>query len=185
MVSSTTVVVTACLCIRLLMANYPHSGQGNPVMFGDYEAQRHWMEITVNLPIGEWYQNTSSNDLLYWGLDYPPGSAYISWLCGKVSALIEPNSMELLTSRGYETNSHKIFMRLSVVILDLIIFFPAVWAVASQLYPNQRTKQNWVLLLSLCQPALVLIDHGHFQYNNVCLGLALWAVYAISAGMFF
>ena len=23
--------------------------------FGDYEAQRHWMEITINTPIEEWY----------------------------------------------------------------------------------------------------------------------------------
>ena len=24
-------------------------------MYGDYEAQRHWMEITVHLPINEWF----------------------------------------------------------------------------------------------------------------------------------
>lgn len=28
----------------------------------------------------------------------------------------------------------------------------------------------------LLSPGLVLIDHGHFQYNNVMLGLLLWAV---------
>ena len=51
-------------------------------MYGDYEAQRHWMEITTNLPLHEWYQNTTSNDLLYWGLDYPPLSAYHSMVMG-------------------------------------------------------------------------------------------------------
>lgn len=29
-------------------------GQGTPPMFGDYEAQRHWMEVTWNLPSQEW-----------------------------------------------------------------------------------------------------------------------------------
>ena len=29
-------------------------GKGKPPMFGDYEAQRHWMEITYNLPVDEW-----------------------------------------------------------------------------------------------------------------------------------
>jgi len=24
-------------------------------MFGDYEAQRHWMEITYNLPVEQWF----------------------------------------------------------------------------------------------------------------------------------
>ncbi|KAA8530564.1 hypothetical protein F0562_005273 [Nyssa sinensis] len=46
-------------------------GFGNPPMFGDYEAQRHWMEITINLPAMESYHNSTVNDLSYWGLDYP------------------------------------------------------------------------------------------------------------------
>ncbi|KAJ7375672.1 Glucosyltransferase-like protein, partial [Desmophyllum pertusum] len=49
--------------------------KGKPPMFGDYEAQRHWMEITYNLPADEWYTNTTNNDLMYWGLDYPPLTA--------------------------------------------------------------------------------------------------------------
>ena len=49
-------------------------------MYGDYEAQRHWMELTIHLPLREWY----TYDLPYWGLDYPPLTAYVSWLCGVV-----------------------------------------------------------------------------------------------------
>ena len=33
--------------------------------------------------------------------------------------------------------------------------------------------------LILLQPSLVLIDHGHFQYNCVSLGLALWGVLGV------
>lgn len=32
-------------------------------MFGDFEAQRHWMEITINLPIDEWFKRTYSINL--------------------------------------------------------------------------------------------------------------------------
>jgi alpha-1,3-glucosyltransferase len=53
-------------------------------MYGDYEAQRHWMEITVNLPTHDWYRNTTDNNLQYWGLDYPPLTAYVSWFFGKM-----------------------------------------------------------------------------------------------------
>jgi hypothetical protein len=49
-------------------------------MHGDFEAQRHWMEITTHLPITKWYLY----DLQYWGLDYPPLTAYHSWLLGKM-----------------------------------------------------------------------------------------------------
>jgi alpha-1,3-glucosyltransferase len=55
-------------------------GEATPPIFGDYEAQRHWMEITLHLPLKQWY----FYDLHYWGLDYPPLTAYVSWLCGYV-----------------------------------------------------------------------------------------------------
>lgn len=56
------------------------SGYATPPMFGDYEAQRHWMELTIHLPVQQWYRY----DLQYWGLDYPPLTAYASWICGKM-----------------------------------------------------------------------------------------------------
>lgn len=49
-------------------------------MHGDFEAQRHWMEITTHLSLAKWY----TYDLQYWGLDYPPLTAYHSWLLGKM-----------------------------------------------------------------------------------------------------
>lgn len=54
------------------------TGFQTPPLFGDYEAQRHWMELTIHLPITKWYRY----DLQWWGLDYPPLTAYHSWLCG-------------------------------------------------------------------------------------------------------
>lgn len=30
-------------------------GAGKPPMFGDYEAQRHWQEVTYNTPVQEWF----------------------------------------------------------------------------------------------------------------------------------
>lgn len=53
-------------------------------MFGDYEAQRHWMEVTLNVPLKDWYNHTEDNDLQYWGLDYPPLTAYHSYLMAKM-----------------------------------------------------------------------------------------------------
>lgn len=49
-----------------------------PPMHGDFEAQRHWMEITKHLPVKDWYWH----DLEWWGLDYPPLTAYHSWALG-------------------------------------------------------------------------------------------------------
>ncbi len=35
----------------------------------------------------------------------------------------------------------------------------------------------FTLLIVLINPTIVLIDHGHFQYNCICLGLTQLAVY--------
>lgn len=38
----------------------------------------------VAFSASEWYFNTTRNDLLYWGLDYPPLTAYHSWILGQM-----------------------------------------------------------------------------------------------------
>ncbi|KAI8802905.1 ALG6, ALG8 glycosyltransferase family-domain-containing protein [Cladochytrium replicatum] len=53
-------------------------GFNTPPLHGDFEVQRHWLEITLHLPISQWYKY----DLEYWGLDYPPLTAYHSLLLG-------------------------------------------------------------------------------------------------------
>src|SRR5690349_17873224 len=40
-------------------------------------------------------------------------------------------------------------------------------------------REQVVLATLLMYPGLILVDHGHFQYNCVSLGLFIWAVIAI------
>jgi alpha-1,3-glucosyltransferase len=72
----------SAVVVRWSTASWGYSGYATPPMYGDYEAQRHWMEITHHLPINQWYFNTSDNNLTYWGLDYPPLTAYHSKVMG-------------------------------------------------------------------------------------------------------
>lgn len=129
-------------------------GHNTPPMYGDYEAQRHWMELTIHLPFREWYQY----DLPYWGLDYPPLTAYISWLCGRMwvhpltyrswlmmfdsGSTIEPSWFALDTSRGIETPGSKVYMRATVLALDTVIYVPALlWFVKTwHTGRSQRTQ---------------------------------------------
>jgi alpha-1,3-glucosyltransferase len=156
--------------LRILVGFHPHSGQDNyhgsfKAYGGDFEAQRHWMELTYHLPIGDWYYY----DLEYWGLDYPPLTAYVSYVCGVASHfIVGPESVALETSRSMEDPTHKAFMRATVLFLDLLVYGTAVW------YATNR-RSLWTILLALVQPAIVLIDHGHFQYNTVALGLSIGA----------
>ncbi|OXB82154.1 UNVERIFIED_CONTAM: hypothetical protein H355_009033, partial [Colinus virginianus] len=82
------ITVLLALIVRWTVSLGSYSGAGKPPMYGDYEAQRHWQEVTYNLPVKQWYFNTSDNNLLYWGLDYPPLTAYHSFLCASVLLLL-------------------------------------------------------------------------------------------------
>lgn len=172
------------LLLRWCVTYHSYSGQGKAPMFGDYEAQRHWQEITFNLPYKEWYSNSTRNDLQYWGLDYPPLTAYHSLLLGYVANKTNPDFVALGRSRGFESDEHKFFMRLSVVVADILIYIPAIFYFASKLRENSKPKTNvfqlddgnLILISMIIYPGLILIDHGHFQYNCVSLGLFVAAV---------
>lgn len=178
------ILVSAGLFLRSTISLHSYSGQNKPPMFGDFEAQRHWQEITVNFPIKEWYENSTDNDLLYWGLDYPPLTAYHSYILGKFAGFIDPAYVELHKSRGISTEEHKMFMRWTVIVADLLIYIPAVILACNAVFYNllnQSTQKVHLLYLivALMYPGQILIDNGHFQYNNISLGLTAMAIAAL------
>uniref|UniRef100_H2Y783 Alpha-1,3-glucosyltransferase n=1 Tax=Ciona savignyi TaxID=51511 RepID=H2Y783_CIOSA len=142
-------------------------------MFGDYEAQRHWQEVTYNLPPTEWYVNSSHNNLGYWGLDYPPLTAYHSYVCGWIASHVNTEWISLGESHGFESDQHKVFMRCTVIVADIIVYYSAVWAIWRF---SHKAFSNVGFILAMFYPGLILIDHGHFQYNCISLGLMLWAM---------
>ena len=102
---------------------------------------------------------------------------------------INPSWVALDTSRGIESPESKLFMRTTVVVLDALVYVPALfmfsrtWQASrskrTQVFrvdffdaacPYYRLPQELALLTLIYQPALLLIDFGHFQYNSVMLG---------------
>ncbi|OVA07677.1 Glycosyl transferase [Macleaya cordata] len=180
--SSFLCITIFALLVRVMVSLHPYSGAGDAPKFGDYEAQRHWMEITLNIPAREWYHNGTSNDLSYWGLDYPPLTAYQSYVHALFIHYFHPESIALFTSRGHESPFGKLLMRWTVLSSDVLIFFPAVIYFFIAYYASRDKKQQdmaWHLAMILLGPCLILIDHGHFQYNCISLGLTIGAVGAI------
>ncbi|CAA0406130.1 unnamed protein product [Arabidopsis thaliana] len=171
------------LLIRSAVTMYPYSGAGIPPKFGDFEAQRHWMEITTNLPVIDWYRNGTYNDLTYWGLDYPPLTAYQSYIHGIFLRFFNPESVALLSSRGHESYLGKLLMRWTVLSSDAFIFFPAALFFVLVYHRNRtrggKSEVAWHIAMILLNPCLILIDHGHFQYNCISLGLTVGAIAAV------
>ncbi|KAJ4345287.1 Glucosyltransferase-like protein [Didymosphaeria variabile] len=158
-----------------------YSGFNSPPMHGDFEAQRHWMELTQHLPVSHWY----FYDLGWWGLDYPPLTAYHSWLLGVIGSAINPQWFALFDSRALDDPLLKIYMRATVLVSEYLIYVPAT-IIYLRRYSRAEKVNVWeatiALVAILMQPATLLIDHGHFQYNTVMLGLTVASLSSIQAG---
>ena len=94
---------------------------------------------------------------------------------------MEPESMELFISRGYQTYNSKLFMRATVLFSDLLVLIPSLF-----LFLSLEKEMSWswrasCMLMMLIQPTLLLVDHGHFQYNNISLGFAIIAIALVRA----
>lgn len=173
-------------------------GFQSPPMHGDFEAQRHWMEITAHLPLSQWY----FHDLEWWGLDYPPLTAYHSWLLGKMyvsiviirlphsdsvdsGTMLNPTWFELHSSRGLDDANLKIYMRSTVLVSEYLLYMPAMVFYlrrSTRLHDINHWESMIALAAILMQPGTILIDHAHFQYNNVMLGFVVLAMTSFAAG---
>ncbi|KUL89110.1 hypothetical protein ZTR_06070 [Talaromyces verruculosus] len=166
---------------RWAVSLWGYSGFNVPPLHGDFEAQRHWMELTIHLPLTKWY----FYDLQYWGLDYPPLTAYHSWLLGKIGSLVDPAFFALDASRGIEDPLLKLYMRATVIVSEYLVYIPAVVLFARR-YGRLLGVPMWstsiALIAILMQPGNILVDHGHFQYNTVMLGLMVASVESILTG---
>lgn len=169
------VLVMTAILLRAAIGLGGYSGKATPPMFGDFEAQRHWMELTIHLPISQWYWF----DLQYWGLDYPPLTAYHLYIIGKIGSFINPDWFLLNASRGIEGSDIKFFMRFMSLVSELVLYIPAVLTLANLMgkkFNLSRMDQIIISLLTINQAHLVLIDHGHFQFNSVMLGFFIYAM---------
>lgn len=176
------ILILTAIVLRSAVGLGAFSGKGEKPINGDFEAQRHWMEITTLLPLSKWY----FYDLQYWGLDYPPLTAYHLWFFGKIGNMINTDWFKLDASRGLESADLKTYMRITSLISELVVHIPAVLQLTSLLggkYGKMgRMHQILVIALIISQPALILIDHGHFQFNSVMLGFFLFSVIDLLKG---
>lgn len=166
---------------RWCTAIWPYSGFRKPPMHGDFEAQRHWMELTINLPVTHWY----FHDLQWWGLDYPPLTAYHSWLLGRIGSVINTDWFALYLSRGLDDSDLKVFMRATVIASEYLVYIPAAIICVRHMarrYHVNTWESSIALTAILMQPATILTDHGHFQYNTVMLGFVLATISSMLAG---
>lgn len=82
------------------------------------------------------------------------------------------------SSYGYFTTEHKVFMRLTSLLTDLLLYIPSAFLLSKELVPRKHCNLHLAFFFLIAMmPSLVVIDHGHFQFNSAMMGLSLLSVY--------
>jgi alpha-1,3-glucosyltransferase len=90
----------------------------------------------------------------------------------------------LKDSWGFESSLHKQIMRISVILSDVIFFHIPVMLLCSMLFKRDIAMYYKALILFLLSPVLIIIDHGHFQYNCVMHGLFILSLCLLYSNKF-
>ncbi|KAL6130516.1 hypothetical protein ACLB2K_068895 [Fragaria x ananassa] len=156
----------AATCVKLLLIPAYRST--------DFEVHRHWLAITNSLPLSQWYSDEAS----LWTLDYPPFFAYFERLLSLFANLIDPQIVHLHNGLNYSSDTVVYFQRVSVCVSDLCLLF-GVYRLTRRL-DHVRRRVMWVLVV--WSPMLLIVDHLHFQYNGLLLGVLLVSVSYLEEG---
>ncbi len=165
----------------------------------DFDVHRNWLAITRHLPLSEWYFDNVGGTTVH-TLDYPPLFAFFEWGLSNNSITdlllekgwLDERCLELLPDYDNEPSDRCVrFHRMTVILSDMVLFLGAYLASVSlgDIYSVSinngcgRRSHPWVtFLLIVTNPGLILLDHVHFQYNGMLLGVLLMSISFITWG---
>ncbi|RMZ52990.1 hypothetical protein APUTEX25_001109, partial [Auxenochlorella protothecoides] len=139
----------------------------------DFEVHRNWMAITYSLPTSKWYTELTSE----WTLDYPPFFAWFEWALAQAASWADPAMLEV-PRLNYASHATVAFQRGSVIVSEVALLAAAWWACRSL----GRRAQSLALALVALHPGLIMVDHIHFQYNGILLGIFVASMAALRDG---
>ncbi len=127
------------------------------------------MRTTHRLPLSQWYDYTGD-----FHLDYPPLAAYLHYFAGHIYRLFDPASFFTIpmTQFGPLTPTIKFAMRSTILILTVILYYPAAIFVVDRCLAGARSAYRLVVLsLLFNMPLLLHIDYVNTQVNalHICI----------------
>lgn len=142
----------------------------------DFEVHRNWLAITSSLPLSRWYVEATSE----WTLDYPPLFAWFEWLLS-LGAPFFDRGMLVISATPYASFGTVVYQRLTVVMFDLLLLVGSA-ALASSAPQASKSDRDTAVALTFFNAGLLLVDHVHFQYNGMLIGVLLLSCACLSSG---
>ena len=153
----------AAACVKVLLFPSYYST--------DYDVHRQWLAITHSRDASRWYADQSPQN--QWTLDYPPLFALYEAILSKIAARVDMKIVEE-SERDYASVACIRFQRLTVVLTELASLGTAVRA---------ATAGDAKSALAFAGAgALLLVDHVHFQYNGLLLGVLVYTLFMLRRG---
>ncbi|GFZ00729.1 ALG6, ALG8 glycosyltransferase family [Actinidia rufa] len=153
-------------CVKLLLIPSYHST--------DFQVRRHWLALTHSLSLPNWYSDETSP----WTLDYPPFFAHFERFLSLFAKLVDPTIVDLHNGLNYKSPSVIIFQRLTVILWDTVLIY-GIYRLGRKLGSRER---NLIWVLVVWSPALLIVDHLHFQYNGFLMGILLVSLSLLEEG---
>ncbi|CAJ1958852.1 unnamed protein product [Cylindrotheca closterium] len=153
----------------------------------DFDVHRNWLAVTHNLPLSEWYFNDVNGTTVH-TLDYPPMFAYFEAFLSNnpLTSRIVPlgdRCLDLLPdSDNTPSEDCIVFHRCTVIASDLIFWIGAYMACRSMYHGKPLYRSSMAFLLIVWNPGMLWLDHIHFQYNGMLLGLFLGSLGLLMQG---
>mmetsp|Transcript_20183 Transcript_20183/g.40180 ORF Transcript_20183/g.40180 Transcript_20183/m.40180 type:complete len:552 (+) Transcript_20183:288-1943(+) len=151
----------------------------------DFNVHRNWLAITRNLPLDSWYFDDGADvGGTVHTLDYPPSFALFEWALSTnfitnwliQRKIVDSKCFDRLSDRedAFPSDACVIFQRGTVIISDISLIAGTLFA--SRMASCDTNERNTIALLILSSPALLILDHCHFQYNGAMLGILLLSI---------
>lgn len=144
----------------------------------DFDVHRNWLAVTHNLPLSEWYFDDVNGTTVH-TLDYPPMFAYFESLLSNnpLTAKIIPDGdrcLDLLPDSDNTPSEDCIVFHRSTVIVSDLVFWIGAYIACRAMYSGKPLHLSTIsFMLIVWNPGLLWLDHIHFQYNGMLLGLLL------------
>ncbi len=141
---------------------------------------RNWLAITYQLPLHQWYRESYSE----WTLDYPPFFAYFEWLLSRVAPFFDVQMLDM-HNLNYASAQTVYFQRLTVLLSEVLFVYalsrfgercPAAHVRYTSSMAGKTPGSGAVAMALVSLPALLIVDHIHFQYNGFLFGILVVAI---------
>lgn len=160
----------------------------------DFDVHRNWLAITTHLPVDRWYFDDVNGTTVH-TLDYPPGFAYFEYFLSNNivtkwmldSSILDEQCVALLPDTDNEPSHACVFFQRTTVVLSDMIFWAGAY-VASRAMARVPTFQSatknfhLTFLLIVLNPGMFWLDHVHFQYNGLVMGMLLLSIGCLLRG---